>query len=112
MISVLQAPQGRAPSAWAETGPAAVCGIYGESQRRCFAEVPEFPIVGLRTTPTILYVQGWRFCLYSNEGAEPMHVHAVREMRSASTGYTRTASTLWKISSIAARRVCGARCAG
>jgi len=28
--------------------------------------------------PTILYVQGWRFHFYSNEGNEPMHVHAVR----------------------------------
>ena len=112
MISVLQAPQGGAPSAWAETGPAAVFGIYGESQRRCFAEVPEFPKMGLQTMPTILYVQGWRFCLYSNEGAEPIHVHAVRDMRNASAGRTRTASILWKISSITARRVCGARCAG
>jgi hypothetical protein len=23
--------------------------------------------------PTILYVQGWRFHFYSNEGNEPMH---------------------------------------
>ena len=28
--------------------------------------------------PTILYVQGWRFFFYSNEGSEPMHVHAVK----------------------------------
>ena len=28
--------------------------------------------------PTILYVQGWRFHFYSNEGNEPMHVHAVK----------------------------------
>ncbi|MBC8167612.1 MAG: DUF4160 domain-containing protein, partial [Bryobacteraceae bacterium] len=28
--------------------------------------------------PTILYVQGWRFYFYSNEGNEPMHVHAVK----------------------------------
>jgi len=26
--------------------------------------------------PTIPYVQGWRFHFYSNEGNEPMHVHA------------------------------------
>ncbi len=26
--------------------------------------------------PTILYVQGWRFYFYSNEGNEPTHVHA------------------------------------
>jgi hypothetical protein len=26
--------------------------------------------------PTILSVQGWRFGFYSNEGNEPMHVHA------------------------------------
>src|ERR1022692_4092418 len=28
--------------------------------------------------PPILYVQGWRFYFYSNEGNEPMHVHAVK----------------------------------
>jgi hypothetical protein len=28
--------------------------------------------------PTILYVQGWRFYFYSNEGGEPMHVHAAK----------------------------------
>ena len=28
--------------------------------------------------PTILYVQGWRFHFYSNEGNEPMHVHVVK----------------------------------
>ncbi len=28
--------------------------------------------------PTILYVQGRRFHFYSNEGNEPMHVHAVK----------------------------------
>ena len=27
--------------------------------------------------PTILYVQGWRFHFFSNEGNEPIHVHAV-----------------------------------
>jgi hypothetical protein len=26
--------------------------------------------------PTILLVLGWRFFFYSNEGNEPMHVHA------------------------------------
>ena len=26
--------------------------------------------------PTILLVMGWRFFFYSNEGTEPMHVHA------------------------------------
>jgi hypothetical protein len=26
--------------------------------------------------PTVLFVQGWRFFFYSNEGHEPMHVHA------------------------------------
>jgi len=26
--------------------------------------------------PTILLVQGWRLYFYSNEGKEPMHVHA------------------------------------
>jgi hypothetical protein len=28
--------------------------------------------------PTVLYVQGWRFHFYSNEGREPMHVHAIK----------------------------------
>ena len=26
--------------------------------------------------PTILYLLGWRFFFYSNEGSEPPHVHA------------------------------------
>jgi len=26
--------------------------------------------------PAVLYVQGWRFHFYSNEGSEPTHVHA------------------------------------
>jgi hypothetical protein len=26
--------------------------------------------------PTILYIYGWRLFFYSNEGNEPMHVHA------------------------------------
>ena len=26
--------------------------------------------------PTILYIHGWRLFFYSNEGSEPMHVHA------------------------------------
>jgi len=25
--------------------------------------------------PTILFVMGWRFFFYSNEGSEPLHVH-------------------------------------
>ncbi len=28
--------------------------------------------------PTVLYVQGWRLFFYSNEGNEPMHIHAVK----------------------------------
>ncbi len=28
--------------------------------------------------PTILFVLGWRFFFYSNEGNEPVHVHASR----------------------------------
>ena len=28
--------------------------------------------------PTVLQVQGWRLYFYSNEGNEPMHVHAVK----------------------------------
>jgi len=26
--------------------------------------------------PTILLVQGWRLFFYSNEGSEPLHIHA------------------------------------
>ena len=26
--------------------------------------------------PTILFIYGWRLFFYSNEGTEPMHVHA------------------------------------
>lgn len=26
--------------------------------------------------PTVLYVNGWRFFFYSNEGNEPVHIHA------------------------------------
>ncbi len=26
--------------------------------------------------PTVLFVDGWRFFFYSNEGNEPMHIHA------------------------------------
>lgn len=26
--------------------------------------------------PTIILVQGWRLFFYSNEGREPMHIHA------------------------------------
>jgi hypothetical protein len=26
--------------------------------------------------PTVLYIFGWRFFFYSNEGAEPIHIHA------------------------------------
>ncbi len=26
--------------------------------------------------PTVLYIFGWRFFFYSNEGSEPIHVHA------------------------------------
>jgi Domain of unknown function (DUF4160) len=28
--------------------------------------------------PTVLYLQGWRLFFYSNEGNEPMHIHAVK----------------------------------
>jgi len=27
-------------------------------------------------SPTILYIRGWRLFFYSNEGNEPMHIHA------------------------------------
>ena len=26
--------------------------------------------------PTVLYILGWRFFFYSNEGNEPIHIHA------------------------------------
>ena len=26
--------------------------------------------------PTVLYFYGWRFFFYSNEGSEPIHIHA------------------------------------
>ena len=26
--------------------------------------------------PTVLYIFGWRFFFYSNEGFEPIHIHA------------------------------------
>ncbi|NBU73588.1 MAG: DUF4160 domain-containing protein [Bacteroidetes bacterium] len=26
--------------------------------------------------PTILYIYGWRLFFYSNEGSEPIHIHA------------------------------------
>jgi Ni,Fe-hydrogenase maturation factor len=26
--------------------------------------------------PTVLYILGWRFFFYSNEGSEPIHIHA------------------------------------
>lgn len=25
--------------------------------------------------PTVLYINGWRFFFYSNEGNEPVHIH-------------------------------------
>jgi hypothetical protein len=28
--------------------------------------------------PTILYIYGWRLFFYSNEGSEPIHVHAAK----------------------------------
>jgi Domain of unknown function (DUF4160) len=28
--------------------------------------------------PTVLFVQGWRFFFYSNQGNEPMHIHAIK----------------------------------
>ena len=26
--------------------------------------------------PTVLYIHGWRLFFYSNEGSEPIHIHA------------------------------------
>ena len=31
--------------------------------------------------PTVLYIQGWRLFFYSNEGNEPMRIHAVKGSR-------------------------------
>ena len=31
--------------------------------------------------PTILLLHGWRFYFYSNEGNEPMHIHAQKAER-------------------------------
>ena len=28
--------------------------------------------------PTILFVDGWRLFFYSNEGSEPIHIHAIK----------------------------------
>ena len=28
--------------------------------------------------PTILFVDGWRLFFYSNEGSEPIHIHALK----------------------------------
>ncbi|MDP3393050.1 DUF4160 domain-containing protein [Sediminibacterium sp.] len=28
--------------------------------------------------PTILFVDGWRLFFYSNEGLEPIHIHAIK----------------------------------
>jgi len=36
--------------------------------------------------PTVLYVQGWRLCSYTNEGNEPMRVHVLKGTRSAGIG--------------------------
>src|SRR5882757_5272898 len=33
---------------------------------------------GVEPMPTVLLVQGWRLYFYSNEGNEPMHVHAIK----------------------------------
>jgi len=28
--------------------------------------------------PTVLYVMGWRFFFYANEGNEPIHIHCLK----------------------------------
>ena len=33
--------------------------------------------------PTVLYVLGWRFFFYSNEGNEPMHIHCQKGEKEA-----------------------------
>lgn len=32
--------------------------------------------------PTVLYIKGWRFFFYSNEGNEPPHIHVRKDDKS------------------------------
>lgn len=34
--------------------------------------------ISVSLKPTFLCIQGWRFHFYSNEGNEPMHIHAIK----------------------------------
>src|SRR5438552_1487961 len=59
-------------------------------------------------------MQGWRFHFYSNEGNEPMHLHAVKgdaecKMQNASIRCIRTVSISLRSSNTTARHVCAAR---
>ncbi len=60
--------------------------------------------------PTILYVQGWRFHFYSNEGNEPMHVHAVKGDAECKYWLHPDRFDIVEDLSTTARRVCGAKC--
>ena len=33
--------------------------------------------------PTILFINGWRFFFYSNEGSEPIHIHVQKAEKEA-----------------------------
>jgi hypothetical protein len=39
-------------------------------------EVVEYGTEVLETVPAVLFVRGWRVFFYSDEGTEPVHVHA------------------------------------
>lgn len=48
-----------------------LCSIFA-FLKNCFADNFLFLI----NMPTILFIYGWRLFFYSNEGKEPIHVHA------------------------------------
>jgi len=37
-----------------------------------------FNALKLIDMPTVLFIYGWRLFFYSNEGSEPIHIHAVK----------------------------------
>jgi len=60
--------------------------------------------------PTILYVQGWRFHFYSNEGNEPIHVHAVKGDAECKYWLQPERFESSKNLNTTARHVCDAKC--
>jgi hypothetical protein len=62
--------------------------------------------------PTILYVNGWRFHFYSNEGNEPMHVHATKGDAECKYWLYADRFDLLRSSSTTAHRGYVARCGG